>query len=241
MRIPVIRGIIDRRILVNFRVDPAAIQRILPRPFRPKLVKDHAIAGVCMIRLKDVRPRGAPSFVGMTSENAAHRIAVQWEESGELREGVFVPRRDTSSRINVLLGGRLFSGVQHQAKFDVKEEGDRFRVDMRSRDDEVRLVVDGSRESQFPAGSVFESLDEASSFFEKGSVGFSPSHDKGRFDGLQLRSFRWMVESLRVSEVESSFFQDENAFPKGTTSFDCALLMRDIEHEWHEVPSLCCP
>ena len=30
MRIPTLRGIIDRRILVNFRLDPDAVERFLP-------------------------------------------------------------------------------------------------------------------------------------------------------------------------------------------------------------------
>jgi len=38
MQIPVIRGLIDRRILVNYRVDPDVLARFLPPPFRPLLV-----------------------------------------------------------------------------------------------------------------------------------------------------------------------------------------------------------
>lgn len=34
MPIPVIRGIIKRRLLVNFQADPEIVQRILPEPFR---------------------------------------------------------------------------------------------------------------------------------------------------------------------------------------------------------------
>src|SRR3984893_10338567 len=98
MRIPVVQGLIDRRILVNFRVDPDVLTRMLPKPFRPKLVRGAGMAGVCLIRLKHIRPRFLPSFVGIGSENAAHRIAVEWDENGQYREGVFIPRRDTSSR-----------------------------------------------------------------------------------------------------------------------------------------------
>jgi hypothetical protein len=47
MQIPVIRGVIDRRILVNFRVDPDVLARFLPAPFRPKLVNGAGMAGVC--------------------------------------------------------------------------------------------------------------------------------------------------------------------------------------------------
>src|SRR5215468_7943504 len=98
MRIPIIRGVIDRRILVNFRVDAEILARLLPPPFRPKLVNGAGMAGVCLIRLKHIRPRLLPSFLGISSENAAHRIAVEWDQDGAVREGIFIPRRDTSSR-----------------------------------------------------------------------------------------------------------------------------------------------
>ena len=35
MKVPLIRGVIDRRILVNYRVDPALLGRILSLLFRP--------------------------------------------------------------------------------------------------------------------------------------------------------------------------------------------------------------
>ena len=58
------------------------------------------------------------------------------------------------------------------------------------------------------------------------------------FDGLELRSFGWKIEPLAVEAVESSFFANEQLFPRGSLEFDCALLMRDIEHEWHARPTL---
>src|SRR4051812_10887646 len=85
MQIPVIRGVIDRRILVNYRVDPDVLARLLPSPFRPKLVKGVGMAGVCLIRLKHIRPRFLPAFLGISSENAAHRIAVEWHHDGQTK------------------------------------------------------------------------------------------------------------------------------------------------------------
>ncbi len=55
MRLPTIQGLIDRRILVNYRVSPDVASRLLPRPFRPKLANGFAMAGICLIRLKQVR------------------------------------------------------------------------------------------------------------------------------------------------------------------------------------------
>lgn len=42
MNIPVITGIIRRRILLNYRVAPEALRRILPANFQPKLVHGYS-------------------------------------------------------------------------------------------------------------------------------------------------------------------------------------------------------
>ena len=49
----------------------------------------------------------------------------------------------------------------------------------------------------------------------------------------------WHVEALEVSAVESSFFERRGQFPVGSTEFDCALVMRNVAHEWHAQKSLC--
>src|SRR5262245_39786975 len=134
MKIPVIRGTIDRRMLVNFRADPEVVAKLLPSPFKPLLAHGRAMVGICLIRLKNIRPRFLPIPWGISSENAAHRIAVQWELRGQPQEGVFIPRRDTSSLLNSMAGGSLFPGEHHRAKFTVREASDTFDLQMRSRD-----------------------------------------------------------------------------------------------------------
>ena len=237
MRIPVITGLIDRRILVNYRVEPDVLQHLLPQPFRPKIINNAGIAGICLIRLKNIRPSGLPGAVGVTSENAAHRIAVEWDEDGQSREGVYIPRRDTSSRLNMLLGGRVFPVIQHHASFDVNEHDDHYQITIDSDDGMTHVAVEAERASTLPAASVFGSIAAASAFFEKGAVGYSPA-DSRKMHGIELRSFNWKIEPLAVKRVESSFFDDRQVFPPGSAAFDCALLMRDIAHEWHAQQSL---
>lgn len=239
MQIPVIRGLIDRRILVNYRVQPDVLVRLLPAPFRPKLINGSGMAGVCLIRLRYVRPKFLPAFLGLSSENAAHRIAVEWDQDGVTKEGVFVPRRDTSSRINTLLGGRLFPGLHRYANFQVQEHDDNFRVELTSDDQHTHLLVEGRAAEELPRTSVFGSLSEASVFFERGSLGYSVTAKPGQFEGLELRSFNWHVRPLDVKNVKSSFFENRELFPPGSVDFDCALLMQGIDHEWHGRDCLC--
>lgn len=234
MKIPTIHGHIERRILINYTADPEVVRQILPFPFRPKIYKDEAIAGICLIRLKNIRPKGFPDLIGVSSENGAHRIAVEWDEGGEIKEGVYIPRRDTSLRLNTIVGGWLFPGVHHLAKFNVKEAEDQYHIDFVSAD-QTGVSIDAKETDQLNENSIFRTLDNASHFFEKGSLGYSPN--KNGFDGLQLQTYRWEMRPLSVSKVSSSFFEDQNIFPKGSVVFDHALLMTEIEHEWHSTPT----
>lgn len=234
----VVAGWMDRRILVNYRVAPGALREILPHPFRPKLVRGSAVAGICLIRLREVRPRGLPALVGVGSENAAHRIAVEWDGEDGVCEGVYVPRRDTSSGLNVLAGGRLFPGVHRRARFEVREWDQGLSVSVKSRDGATRIAVRGRVSHRLPQGSVFASVWEASEFFQHGALGYSPTRDLGGFEGMELRTHGWRVEPLEVDLVESSFFDDPTRFPEGSIAFDCALLMRNTAHEWHARPQL---
>src|SRR5262249_53182361 len=159
--------------LVNFQVMPEVLAAILPAPFRPKLVNGLGMAGICLIRLKHIRPRFFPAPIGITSENAAHRIAVEWDHHSERREGVYIPRRDTSSWLNTLAGGRMFPGAHHRARFHVEEQDKHYSVALDSDDGTTHVAVKGHIESELPADSVFGSLNEASDFFARGSVGYS--------------------------------------------------------------------
>lgn len=118
--LPVIDGVIERRLLVNYRVDADVASAMLPRPFRPHLVDGSAVAGICLLRMGSLRPRGLPAALGRRSENAAHRIAVEWDDDSGTRTGVYIARRDSGSWLNVAAGGRVFPGEHGRAKFKVR-------------------------------------------------------------------------------------------------------------------------
>jgi hypothetical protein len=240
MRIPIIRGLIDRRVLVNFRVDPEVLARVCPAPFRPQIVNGFGVAGICLIRLKHIRPKPFPSFLGISSENAAHRIAVEWDANGATQTGVYIPRRDTSSFLNAFAGGRIFPGVHNRARFDVRETENEYQIAMDSIDGSAHVAVDGRTTDELPADSVFATVAKCSQFFEAGALGYSPANSTARFDGLELRTINWHVQPLAVSNVQSSFFDDRETFPDGSVTFDNALLMRGVDHEWHSRESLHC-
>jgi hypothetical protein len=236
MRMPAIAGVIRRRILANFSADPAVVATFLPSPLRPKLVRGSAVVGVCLIRLEQIRPRHLPAALGISSENAAHRMAVTWvDPEGRTREGVYIPRRDTSSLANVLAGGRIFPGEHHRAEFVVEDDGVEVDLTMRSQDGLASVSVRGASTSALHS-ELFSSLEEASEFFRGGSLGYSARADGRCLDGITLHTDAWKVAPMHLTRMCSSFF--ENGFPAGSVRLDCALVMRDIPHEWHSEPDL---
>lgn len=235
---PTMRATIQRRLLVNYRVAPEALAAVVPPPFRPVLVGGYGVAGICLIRLGNLRPAGLPQVLGLTSENAAHRVAVEWDTADGPVTGVYIPRRDTSSRLAVALGGRAFPGRHHLARFDVEERDGSFRIELASRDGQARVRVDARQAQAVMAGSVFGRVEEASAFFRCAPVGYAATPTAGVFDGVALTASRWAIEPLELRKVRSSFFEDPSRFPEGTAVVDSAFLMTDLDSTWHAQPTL---
>jgi hypothetical protein len=151
---------------------------------------------------------------------------------------VFIPRRDTSSMLNQIAGGRVFPGEHHPATFSVIDASGHIEFSMQSLDGTTSVKVVADDTDELPSSSCFSSLTKASAFFEGGSLGYSVTRDADRLDGLSLRTLDWRMAPLSVAHVQSSFFSDQNRFPDGSIEFDHALIMRDLLHEWHKAQDL---
>jgi hypothetical protein len=229
-----LRGTIEQRFLVNYRIDPDRVSAILPPPFTPELVDGYAIGGICIIQLK-IGPRWLPRPLGFRSHNGAHRIAVTLPDGSS---AVYVPQRHSNSRLNTVLGGRLFPGVHRKADITPIVSGDRIGVELVSRDGLTDVAVVGTPTDALPESSVFESVDHVSRFFEQGSLGYSDTRRSHRYDGMELRTKNWSVTPLAVDRVSSTFFDDQSIFPADSAMLDNALIMRNIDHTWHRHPTL---
>lgn len=232
MELPVLNGIIDRRILINYRVKPDVVRPLLPPHLEPLVINGFASAGICLLRLKNIGMKYSPSFLRSTSENAAHRFLVKYENGDEAGNGVYIPRRDTDSMLNVVVAGKIFSWPHYPASFQVNESNGNYSVKIQSKDNHSSLHIDAQLADTFPVDSMFDSLAHASECFHACPVGVSPSTRQKQFKTIRLKTKTWAVKPLHVSLLESSYFEDRSSFPEGSIQFDNALLMEGIEHEW---------
>lgn len=236
--LPVVKGIIARRVLLNFRADPDIVQKLLPKPFVVETHQGFAIVGICLIRLEELRPKGLPAQFGIASENMAHRVAVRYPNNREMKPGVFIWRRETDQKLVQKFGGRLFPGVHHAARFSVQDDGDLIQMQVQSCDGKTDVRFSASSSQDWRAASVFPTFAEASEFFRQGDCGFSCSLDGESVEGMQLKTMQWSLTALAVQLEASSFYFNPSRFPSGSIEFDCGLIMRRVPHEWHEIKEI---
>lgn len=230
MKQPAMRGVVDRRILLNYQVDPEVLRKIVPEPYRPRLYKGKGIAGICLVRLCDVRPRFVPRMFGRSSENALHRVAVEWDGATGIERGNWVPRCDTSSRLRAFVGDGAHSVHPHVARFSVCEEAARLSVSFESNDGEVGVRVVASAAGNLAPTSVFETVELAAEFLCEGRAA---SGGLASDATLESENLLQRMDVLEVEELESTFFEEESVFPRGSIRFDSALLARRLA----QVPS----
>jgi Uncharacterized conserved protein (COG2071) len=238
MRVPTIQGVVERRLLINYRLDPDLAATMIPAPFQPQLVNGWAVVGICLIRLGHMRPSGVPARLGLRSENAAHRFAVQWHDETGLRTGVYIPKRHSAAIVNVAVGDRLFPGRHERADFTTTESAETIAVAFSARDSSCFVDAAVGIRDELADSELFASATEASNFFRTGAAGFSPTRGSARLDGLELSTTTWHIEAAHIHHVRSSFFDDRSIFPEGSIHLDSALVMRDVTVEWHSLGSL---
>lgn len=238
MRVPIMRSVVQRRLLINYRLDPDLAAAIVPAPFEPQLVNGHAVAGVCLIRLAQLRPRGVPAVFGATSESAAHRFAVQWREGSDLETGVYIPERHSASLANVAAGGRLFPGVHAHADFRVSETATDITVAFAARDARCQVDAAVAISRELTDSKLFAGTEAASEFFRTSPAGYSPNRRAARLDGVELQTRAWSIEPAVIHHVRSSMFDDRERFPAGSIHLDSALVMRNVPADWHGIGSI---
>jgi len=138
----------------------------------------------------------------------------------------------------MLLGGRVFPGTHHFARFTVEETDERLDVAFRAVDGTIEVRVTAVVETSLTGSRLFADVDDASRFFEAGAVGFSPGRDPSRLETVRLSTQAWRVEPCRVVSSRSTFFEDPRRFPSGTAELDSALVMRKVPVVWDALPDV---
>jgi hypothetical protein len=225
-------GIMARRLLVNWRVPVDIATRVLPAGTRPKIIAGHAVAGLCWVRLQQLRPVGIPAPIGLSSENLAVRIAIEWDGG----TGALIFRRDTASRLLAFTAARSNFGHHHLGTFHAHDDGRTTRISASGfADGHTHDTAVSSIELAPNPESVFANLSAADAFFSGCSRGYSPGRTPGTFVGLCLHLHQWNFQQVRILSAHSSLI---DSLFQGRAVLDSAFIMRNLRHTWTPMPAM---
>mgnify|MGYP000134884593 CR=1 FL=1 len=224
---PAIRGTIERRILVNYRVDIGTLGAVLPEPFRGREVGESGkgIGSLCFMRIEDARLRFTPRSTGISVETLTHRISAERDSNGGTENCVYVPRRDVSSRFCATVGKSALPTDLGCADFRVWEKDGVCRVRVDCGEEYAGVEIHETGSDEITEGSVFDSVESASEFFCEAGMRYSPSGE--RYDGIEFCPREFEMKPVEVKELQSSYFGKAES-----AELDSAFKMEGIEHEW---------
>lgn len=242
MKRSTVKGLIDWKILINYKVELSVLQQYLPKPFFPRSIRGFGLVGIAVTKQKGVRSIGRPAPLGLNAMLVEHQAAVTWEDGGRLRHGLYIPRRDTSSLLQLMMGDRLSGGLHHLARIRARIRQDRYVVSMRGMNQEgVRAKLMAKLTDRFPMGSVMKELETAVSFFESGKVAYSPLYKHSIFEGVEWNAQDFSIQPLRVERLEGNYWEEIAGFPKKSIFFDHAILIQGAPYQWNHMPELIAP
>lgn len=228
-------GTIRRRLLVNAWADPDEVESHLPTGLRPHVGSTGGvIVGCCMIEIADIRPWPLPAAAGVDVRAAAHRISVDVGPESAPRTAVYVPGRNTDSKLTIAAGGRVFPGVHKSARVSVKDETDELSWSISNYSNggsafDITTTADLSNAA--PASS------EVAEIVIGTTLGLSPGHRTTTLEAVQMVTATSDAEIVVLADLESSFIGGFASAEETDT-----LLMTDVGVIWRresvEIPEL---
>lgn len=227
-------GILEDTVLLNFRTDPNVLKRLLPAPFVPRLVDGYGLVGILMFKMRDLACETNMGLPSPPSDHVLYRVAVSWQQGTRTHHGMYLLRHEVNTRLPVRQRKRgLFPVAAQPVRWHKAPEAGKFEWSLQTRN-RTRLKVQARLAAYFPPGSVFDSLDQASVFFQKERAAIAPRFQKSVFANTRFLPLNWAVKPLFIESLQTDMDQLGNLFPKGHIFFDSGLIWPQIPCKWQE-------
>jgi hypothetical protein len=227
--------LVDRRILILYRVSAAALEQRLSAAVELRQMADCALAGIAFRRRRTMRSRLVPARFG-TSQCATHFVRLPTSSVPGHPAGVLALRHDSTSRWEVWWTA---AGGGHHARFRVVDSADSLELVGDSDDRQMHLFLRAQVARSLPDGSMFRSVPQAAECLAADLAGLGllrTAHGAGQ--GGVWSHLR--LEPLDVTRLESSFFDRWREQCPGLVEFDSAFSLREDQLAWSQEGTLCC-
>ena len=223
--LPSVRARMRERFIVNLRVPSEALAAELPGCLDPQEVNGWGIVSFCVLDLRRISVAPVPPVVGPRSMSCAARFAVL-DEAGA--PSVFVPERQTSSRLGSWFTRRGFSAPQALVDIDVSPHEDGGA--------EVHVRAGGTtafecwlRPRTRPQSLAFDGVDDFAAFLAMGERSYGRSRHAGKLTVLDLHKSDAGYQPQTVERIGGSFIEQWKSLGG---EVDSAFRTTDARYEW---------
>jgi len=228
-----LRGRIERRYLVVYRVDPDAAALLVPTGAHPLEYHGATLVSLCYTRLAAARSPLLPRSLRSARHHLAWRIPIQKGE--EARRGVWVPRRETSSWLSARCSGALSRSEYHQARFELNDDDASLQLTVLRHPDELVLSLRARRGGEL-RGSIFATPRQAREYMAGDGPVTPPDPLAPLLDRLHVED-DCTLEPLAVDEVHVPGFEDGVLLPAESADFDSLFCVTPVRRAQNAAPS----
>jgi hypothetical protein len=223
--LPSVRARMRERYIVNVRVPPDALADELPGCLDPQEVNGWGIASFCLLDLRRISIAPLPPIIGPRSMSCAARYAVL-DEAGA--PSVFVPERQTASRLGAWFTRRGFSAPHGLVEIDVSTHQDG-GAEVHVRDGDKNVFGGWLRPRARVESLAFDGVDDFAAFLAMGERSYGQSRHDGRLTVLDLHKSDAGYEPQNVERISGSFIEHWKAVGG---EVDSAFRTTDARYEW---------
>lgn len=227
---PVVRGMVERRLVGCYACEPADVARALPDGLQPFDVDGRAIATVVLEWWRDVRPGFLPSFFGGSPARALHRIVV----AGSGPDGRPAPcswsvRIDSTSPFGAWLEDGRWSELARPARIELEDEHACLDATMVSHDGRVHVDFAGRRGEARRGAGRFETAGAFERFWERTARPCRLRNGRAIAGPPDRARLGW--EPLAVERDVVSLFDDPELFGSCRFELDSAWIGSALARE----------
>jgi len=219
-----LRGRIEQRYLLVYRVDPAAAAPLLPDDSTPLVYRGSTLVTLCLTRQEAPWNR-IVSWPRRTRDHMAWRVPV--ERGDPPRRAVWVARRETSSWLAARFSGALTRGTYRHARFAMRDDGARIDLAVALGGGTEVLSLRARRTGEL-RGSIFATARQAHEYLAFAGPVHPPDPLAPMLDRLDVGD-GWSVEPLEVETMHVPRFEDLGLFPEGTVEFDSLFQLTQVQ------------
>ena len=226
-----VEAFFETSLVLTYAVPKEAVVPLLPECLTPDTFQETwAFVAVALVKTKDLRPKGFPSYLGNDFILTGYRIFVRYTTSeGKRLRGLYILRSETNkSRMSFF--GNIFTHYNYKTTdIDFTTSGTIRNVKSIQSKLNVTVDLDETSDIPLPAGSPFREWKEARRF--AGPLPFTFTYDAATRSVLIIEGVRedWTPRPVRVLQHEAGFIDQLNLKPIVLAN---AFVIKDIPYYW---------